>query len=209
MCAVLQHHLGSPPAAARQGDPLRVPVASPRPVALPGIEPDQRHPNVSPFGSLAAEMSVLPAPHRLGSILRPQAPRPFHGDNSIEAMSWRPTPARIGCRHLVEDGSRRGPGEAARRPLHALIAAPCAGRGSKTTDCEVEEWDGSAQPLCSGNSPGIQREASFAGKARRSGAREVGEVRTSRSMRAAVTRRAWRSDVPMMRATSPLGSSPR
>ena len=32
-----------------QGGPLRAPVASPRPVALPGIGPNQRQRNVSPF----------------------------------------------------------------------------------------------------------------------------------------------------------------
>ena len=38
--------------------------------------------------------------------------------------------------------------------------------------------------------PGIQRGANLAGKARQSGARELAETRTSRSIRAAVTRRA-------------------
>ncbi len=63
--------------------------------------------------------------------------------------------------------------------------------------------------LCSGNRPGIQRAASFAGKARRNGARELSETSTSRPKRAEVTRLAWRSLVPMIWATSPLGSSPR
>ena len=53
-----------------QGGPLRAPVASPRPVALPGIEPDQRQRNVSPFhhsqasGRCTAAQGSLQAPPR-------------------------------------------------------------------------------------------------------------------------------------------------
>ena len=43
---------------------------------------------------------------------------------------------------------------------------------------------------CSGNNPGIHREASAAGKASRSGARVLADVRTPRSRRAETTRRA-------------------
>lgn len=61
----------------------------------------------------------------------------------------------------------------------------------------------------SGNSPGIQRDASLAGKARRKGARVDVEVRTPASRRAEVTRRAFLVPVPNRSATSPRRSSPR
>jgi hypothetical protein len=67
----------------------------------------------------------------------------------------------------------------------------------------------SRYPVRSGKSPGIQRDASVAGKARRSGARLLSDSSTPRSISAETTRRAWRSPVPMMPAASPRGSSPR
>src|SRR5271157_3619441 len=61
----------------------------------------------------------------------------------------------------------------------------------------------------SGNNPGIQREARAAGKARRRGARELSDTKTSLFRRADTTRRAWRSPVPATVPASPRGSSPR
>ena len=67
-------------------------------------------------------------------------------------------------------------------------------------------WD---YPVRSGNNPGIQREQSVAGNARRSGARVLSDLSTPWSINAETTRRAWRSPVPTMAGTSPRGSSPR
>jgi hypothetical protein len=62
-------------------------------------------------------------------------------------------------------------------------------------DDDYDEDDGEnarvrAYGAFSGNRPGIQREARAAGKARRSGARVLSAVRTSRSVRAETMRRA-------------------
>src|ERR1035437_3303078 len=61
----------------------------------------------------------------------------------------------------------------------------------------------------SGNNPGIHRDASAAGKTRRSGARGPSEASTPRSTRAETIRRAWRSPAPTTPAASPRDSSPR
>ena len=84
---------------------------------------------------------------------------------------------------------------------HRALAYVCRKYGASRLDA--------FQPALSGNSPGIQREASLAGKARRSGARELSDISTSRSIRADVTRRAWRCFVPRIEATSLRGNSPR
>jgi hypothetical protein len=65
------------------------------------------------------------------------------------------------------------------------------------------------QAVLSGNSPGIQREARAAGKARCRGTRGPAEVSTPRSISAEMTRRAWRGLAPSRAAASPRGSSPR
>ncbi len=62
---------------------------------------------------------------------------------------------------------------------------------------------------CSGKRPGIQRDASLAGNARRSGAHVLLETMTPRLVKATVTRLAWRSLAPSSCGTSPRGSSPR
>ena len=62
---------------------------------------------------------------------------------------------------------------------------------------------------CAGNNPGIQRDASAAGKARRNGALGLSETRTPALVRAETIRRAWRSPVPTTASTSPRANSPR
>jgi hypothetical protein len=61
----------------------------------------------------------------------------------------------------------------------------------------------------SGNSPGIHREASVAGKASLSGAFGEDDTNTPVSTREDTIRRACRSFNPRRLATSPRGSSPR
>lgn len=61
----------------------------------------------------------------------------------------------------------------------------------------------------SGNSPGIQRGAKVAGKARCKGLRGPSLLMAPRSMRAETMRRAWRSPASTMAAASLRGSSPR
>ena len=55
--------------------------------------------------------------------------------------------------------------------------------------CAASKSD-ARQPASSGNNPGIHREASFAGKASRKGARELSETITSRSICTEVRRLA-------------------
>lgn len=64
-------------------------------------------------------------------------------------------------------------------------------------------------PLLSGNSPGIQRDARAAGKARRNGSRVPAETMTPCSIKDCTMRRPCRSLVPRRWPTSPRGSSPR
>lgn len=67
----------------------------------------------------------------------------------------------------------------------------------------------SCESSFSGNNPGIQRDASVAGKTRRNGARALSAVNTPRSMSAETIPRACRSLAPTTPAASPRGSSPR
>jgi putative transposase len=70
-------------------------------------------------------------------------------------------------------------------------------------------WPNIPYSRCSGNSPGIHREASLAGKVMCSGVFVVLAVTTPCSTSAETTRRAVRSLVPSSSGTSPRGSSPR
>src|SRR5262249_37313804 len=65
------------------------------------------------------------------------------------------------------------------------------------------------QAIFSGNSFGIQRDASAAGKTSRTGARVLSEAKAPRSIRAETTRRALRRPVPKTESAAPPGSSPR
>lgn len=117
-------------------------------------------------------------------------------------------------------------GEVCHRPpeVHAdiLVYTPAeleqmAAEGNPLIAKALGEDVGNVQPgnrarrqiALSGNSPGIQREASSAGKAMCNAPRVLSEVSTPRSIRAETTRLAWRSLVPRRPATSPRGSSPR
>ena len=103
-----------------------------------------------------------------------------HGQDSCRGKGSQESLSRCRCAHPQRAGARMRPTRAAGKRRKAV------------PDCVVSRAYGSL----SGNNPGSHREASLAGKARRSGARELSEARMSRPMSAALTRRAWRSPVP-------------